>query len=59
MRSCGRCTRSRCIRRARPSSPNGLPVFDLGYRNDDGGPTFGKDSRLEFTAPATGTYYFA
>ena len=40
-----------------PVSPNGLPVFDLGYRNDDGGPTFGKDSRLAFTAPATGTYY--
>jgi hypothetical protein len=38
-------------------SPNGLPVFDIGYRNDDGGPMYGKDSRLEFTAPATGTYY--
>src|SRR6185503_16150449 len=40
-----------------PVSPNGLPVFDIGYRNDDGGPMYGKDSRLEFTAPATGTYY--
>jgi hypothetical protein len=38
-------------------SPNGLPVFDIGYRNDDGGPMYGKDSRLEFTAPATATYY--
>ncbi len=40
-----------------PVSPNGLPIFDIGYRNDDGGPMYGKDSRLEFTAPATGTYY--
>jgi hypothetical protein len=40
-----------------PVSPNGLPVFDIGYRNDDGGPMYGKDSRLEFTAPATGMYY--
>jgi hypothetical protein len=38
-------------------SPSGLPVFDLVYRNDDGGPLFGKDSRLTFTAPAAGTYY--
>jgi hypothetical protein len=38
-------------------SPNGLPIFDIGYRNDDGGPMYGKDSRLDFTAPATGTYY--
>lgn len=37
--------------------PNGLPVFDLVYRNDDGGPMYGKDSRLTFTAPAAGTYY--
>ncbi|MBK5297644.1 MAG: hypothetical protein JJE40_10840 [Vicinamibacteria bacterium] len=38
-------------------SPSGLPVFDLVYRNDDGGPMYGKDSRVTFTAPAAGTYY--
>lgn len=38
-------------------APNGLPVFDLHYRNDDGGPLMGKDSQLTFTAPATGIYY--
>jgi len=38
-------------------SPSGLPVFDLHYRNDDGGPLMGKDSQLTFTAPATGLYY--
>ena len=37
-------------------SPNGLPLFTLTYRNDDGGPLWGKDSRLSFTAPAAGTY---
>ncbi|HEV2418225.1 MAG TPA: hypothetical protein VGX94_10505, partial [Terriglobia bacterium] len=36
--------------------PNGLPVFRLNYRNDDGGPGFGADSRLDFTAPADGQY---
>lgn len=36
--------------------PNGLPVFTLHYRNDDGGPGFGKDSFLIFDAPADGTY---
>ncbi|MGH9402797.1 MAG: hypothetical protein ACRD2P_11900 [Terriglobia bacterium] len=36
--------------------PNGLPVFRLTYRNDDGGPGFGADSRLDFTAPADGQY---
>ncbi len=36
--------------------PNGLPVFSLNYQNDDGGPTFGKDSRLTFEAPADGEY---
>jgi WD40 repeat protein len=36
--------------------PNGLPVVTLHYRNDDGGPGFGKDSRLVFDAPADGDY---
>jgi hypothetical protein len=36
--------------------PNGLPVVTLYYRNDDGGPLYGKDSRLAFTAPADGAY---
>jgi hypothetical protein len=37
-------------------SPNGLPLVRLYYRNDDGGPGYGKDSFLEFTAPADGEY---
>ncbi len=37
--------------------PNGLPVFDVMSRNDDGGPMYGKDSHLTFVPPATGTYY--
>jgi WD40 repeat protein len=37
-------------------SPNGYPVTRLTYRNDDGGALFGKDSRLEFVAPADGDY---
>lgn len=36
--------------------PNGLPVFTLPYRNDDGGDGFGTDSMLEFEAPADGLY---
>lgn len=36
--------------------PNGLPVFPLTYRNDDGGPGYGEDSRLDFTAPQDGEY---
>jgi hypothetical protein len=36
--------------------PNGMPVFPLTYRNDDGGPGYGKDSRLFFDPPADGTY---
>jgi pre-peptidase len=35
---------------------NGMPVFTLPFRNDDAGYTFGKDSRVTFTAPATGEY---
>ena len=36
--------------------PNGLPVFHLTLRNDDGGSGFGADSRLDFTAPRDGEY---
>ncbi|MFO0807740.1 MAG: hypothetical protein U0746_03880 [Gemmataceae bacterium] len=36
--------------------PNGLPLVRLNYRNDDGGPGFGKDSRLEFDPPNDGLY---
>jgi hypothetical protein len=36
--------------------PNGMPVFRLYYRNDDGGPLYGKDSRLAFMAPEDGEY---
>ena len=36
--------------------PNGLPVFHLTWRNDDGGPGYGSDSRLNFVAPLDGDY---
>jgi WD40 repeat protein len=36
--------------------PNGLPVITLNYRNDDGGPGYGKDSRITFDPPADGEY---
>lgn len=36
--------------------PNGLPTFPLFFRNDDGGPGYGKDSRVMFEAPADGVY---
>jgi WD40 repeat protein len=36
--------------------PNGLPLVHLPYRNDDGGPGYGKDSRITFDAPADGEY---
>lgn len=36
--------------------PNGMPLFPLFYRNDDGGPGYGKDSRVFFDPPADGTY---
>ncbi len=36
--------------------PNGFPVFTLFYRNDDGGPGFGRDSRILFDPPADGEY---
>ncbi len=34
--------------------PNGMPVFHIPYRNDDGGPGYGKDSRIFFDPPAEG-----
>jgi hypothetical protein len=37
-------------------APNGLPVFTIPYHNDDGGPGYGKDSRLLFDPPADGEY---
>jgi hypothetical protein len=37
--------------------PNGFPVFTLYYHNDDGGPGFGRDSRLVFDPPADGIYH--
>jgi len=37
-------------------SPNGYPLTRLTYRNDDGGPLYGKDSALDFVAPAEGEY---
>ncbi len=35
---------------------NGLPVVTFFNRNDDGGPMYGKDSKLHFTAPENGEY---
>jgi hypothetical protein len=35
---------------------NGLPLTRLYAQNDDGGPGWGKDSYLRFTAPADGEY---
>ncbi len=35
---------------------NGLPLTRLYYKNDDGGSAYGKDSRVDFTAPADGEY---
>lgn len=37
-------------------APNGLPLVHLKYRNDDGGPGYGKDSLLHFTPLADGDY---
>jgi hypothetical protein len=36
--------------------PNGFPIVPIFYRNDDGGPGFGKDSWLRFDPPADGVY---
>jgi hypothetical protein len=35
---------------------NGYPVVTLYYRNDDGGPGYGRDSRLVFDPPADGEF---
>jgi hypothetical protein len=35
---------------------NGMPVITIPFRNDDGGPQYGKDSRLFFDPPADGEY---
>ena len=37
-------------------TPNGMPIFQIPYRNDDGGPGYGKDSRIFFDPPADGEY---
>jgi WD40 repeat protein len=37
--------------------PGGTPPITLGYRNDDGGPGFGKDARITFDPPADGIYF--
>ena len=37
-------------------TPNGLPLARFYYRNDDGGPGYGKDSFVDFVAPADGEY---
>ncbi|MEO6725383.1 MAG: PPC domain-containing protein [Blastocatellia bacterium] len=37
-------------------SQNGLPVTTFYFRNDDGGPMYGKDSKLNFIAPEDGEY---
>jgi hypothetical protein len=36
--------------------PSGVPSTTLTYQNDDGGPSFSKDSRVTFRAPADGEY---
>ena len=35
---------------------NGLPIFHLTWRNDDGGPGYGADSQMDFVASADGEY---
>jgi hypothetical protein len=38
--------------------PNGLPVFEVNYENDDGADRkLGTDSKLTFRAPADGAYF--
>ena len=38
-------------------SANGMPVVQLPWRNDDGGPGFRGDSRLLFDVPVDGKYF--
>jgi Bacterial pre-peptidase C-terminal domain len=38
-------------------APNGMPLFPIHYRNDDGGQNLGKDSWLMFEAPSNGDYF--
>ncbi len=38
-------------------TPNGLPLSRFYYGNDDGGPGYGKDSVVDFVAPADGDYF--
>ena len=52
----GRFIKFRSIRRARNSRPTDCRWCICLYRNDDGGPGYGKDSLLHFTAPADGDY---
>ena len=40
---------------SRPA-PNGLPIALINYRNDDGGPGYGRDSLLHFTVPNDGEF---
>ena len=37
--------------------PNGMPVVDLNYECDDGGPGLGSDSQILFDVPADGRYF--
>jgi hypothetical protein len=36
--------------------PNGMPVVTIPFQNDDGGPQYGKDSRVFFDPPWDGEY---
>jgi hypothetical protein len=36
--------------------PNGMPLITIPFANDDGGPEYGKDSRVFFDPPADGEY---
>src|SRR4030095_4895162 len=38
-------------------APNGMPLFPIHYRNDDGGQNLGRDSWLVFEAPSDGNYF--